>query len=312
MNLTKGIALFIGWLSGSLAGIGAILYAAGYLLTSAQLNMLGLSGLVVYGHDHYVQEGGRFTIAVAGLLGEILLNLLIAAGFLSLPVLLILGPIAYWKRERLGLTEPDWLKRLPERLDRKWHGAWRILAIAVLLVLLFATSEDPQSFNAPLAISGLLFSHETPVDGSLADLLLSGNSARLKAFFANSLLMELKAGTLSLLAWHVAAPWRLRLLVTAPFFLIFFLYSLLLPMLYGVLQRQITLPVVTLSVDGPWPGSDAAKLILLNKSDGAFVLWDVESKKVLWLPAGAVRSAQIRQMEPLFAGSATKETGVNP
>ena len=77
MELSKGIALFVGWLSGALAGIGAILYACGYLLSTAQLHLLGLSGLVNYGQERYVEEGGRFLVDVLGLLGEILLNLLI-------------------------------------------------------------------------------------------------------------------------------------------------------------------------------------------------------------------------------------------
>lgn len=307
MNLTKGIALFIGWLSGSLAGIGAILYACGYLLTSAQLHMLGLSGLVNYGHERYVEEGGRFLIAVMGLLGEILLNLLITGGFLALLVLLVIGPLALFKRKRLGAVQAHWQNRLA-RLNQKWPGAWRGPAFAVLLVLLLATSEDPQTFNAPLAISSLLFAQPAPAQAGLSGLLLAGDDARLKAFFANSLLMELKAGTLLLLAWQVAAPWRLRLLLCAPFFLIFLLYTLLLPMLYGVLQRQIRLPVVSLSAAGAWPGSGAEKLFLLNKTEREFVLWDAQAKRVLWLPAAAVQAAEIRQVEPLFAGGAATQT----
>ena len=308
MNLTKGIALYIGWLSGSLAGIGAILYACGYLLTSAQLHMLGLSGLVTYGNERYVEEGGRFLIAVMGLLGEILLNLLITGGFLVVLILLIVAPIAYFKREQLRAMQANWQSRLMQLKD---NGAWRGSVFALLLVLLLATSEDPQTFNAPLEISSLLFAQAAPTHGSLAGLLIAGNNTSLKAFFANSLLMELKTGTLLLLAWQVASPWRWRLLLTAPFFLIFLLYTLLLPMLYGVLQRQIRLPVVTLTAASAWPGSSAEKLFLLNKNEHEFVLWDAQAKQVLWLPVTAVQAAQIRQIEPLFAkGAATQTQGM--
>lgn len=42
MNILKAVAKFIGWLSGSLAGIGAILTVFGYLITIANLRLLGL------------------------------------------------------------------------------------------------------------------------------------------------------------------------------------------------------------------------------------------------------------------------------
>ena len=53
MSLFKGIAIFIGWLSSSLAGIVAILYASGYLVTISRLHLLGLDGLVVHGNDYF-------------------------------------------------------------------------------------------------------------------------------------------------------------------------------------------------------------------------------------------------------------------
>ena len=308
MELSKGIALFVGWLSGALAGIGAILYACGYLLSTAQLHLLGLSGLVNYGQERYVEEGGRFLVDVLGLLGEILLNLLISVGFVALLVLLVLAPLGYFMRRRLGAARARWHARLAQL---RQSGRARALVFAALLALLLAGSEDPQSLNAPLQISNLLFVQEQAAAGSLSALLLSGDSVRLKAIFANSLLMLLKAVIL-LLAWRVAAPWRWRLLLSAPFVLIALLYTVLLPMLYGVLQRQIRLPVISLDTTIAWPGSGAEKLFLLNRTERDFVLWDAHARRVLWLPVGAVRSAQIRQVETLFADRAATPTGRTP
>ena len=306
MELSKGIALFVGWLSGALAGIGAILYACGYLLSTAQLHLLGLSGLVNYGQERYVEEGGRFLVDVLGLLGEILLNLLISAGFVTL---LVLAPLGYFMRHRLGAARARWHARLAQM---RQSGPARALVFAALLVLLLVGSEDPQSLNAPLQISNLLFVQQQPAAGSLSALLLNGDSVRLKAIFANSLLMLLKAAVLLLLAWRVAAPWRWRLLLSAPFVLIVLLYTVLLPMLYGVLQRQIRLPVISLDTTMTWPGSGAEKLFLLNRTERDFVLWDAHARRVLWLPVGAVRSAQIRQVETLFAGRTAMPTRRTP
>lgn len=309
MELSKGIALFVGWLSGALAGIGAILYACGYLLSTAQLHLLGLSGLVNYGQERYVEEGGRFLVDVLGLLGEILLNLLISVGFVALLVLLVLAPLGYFMRRRLGAARARWHARLAQL---RQSGRARALLFAALLALLLAGSEDPQSLNAPLQISNLLFVQEQAAAGSLSALLLSGDSVRLKAIFANSLLMLLKAVVLLLLAWRVAAPWRWRLLLSAPFVLIALLYTVLLPMLYGVLQRQIRLPVISLDTTTAWPGSGAEKLFLLNRTERDFVLWDAHARRVLWLPVGAVRSAQIRQVETLFADRTATPTRRTP
>ncbi|GAO35410.1 hypothetical protein SCT_0796 [Sulfuricella sp. T08] len=309
MELSKGIALFVGWLSGALAGIGAILYACGYLLSTAQLHLLGLSGLVNYGQERYVAEGGRFLIDVLGLLGEILLNLLISVGFVALLVLLVLAPLMYVMRRRLRAAQSLWHARLAQL---RQSGRARALVFAALLMLLLAGSEDPQSLNAPLQISNLLFVQGQAAAGSLTALLLSGDSVRLKAIFANSLLMLIKAVGLLLLAWRVAAPWRWRPLLSAPFVLIVLLYTVLLPMLYGVLQRQIRLPVISLETATAWPGSDAQKLFLLNQTERDFVLWDAHARRVLWLPVTAVRSAQIRQVEALFAGSAAAPTRGTP
>ena len=59
MNPFKELAILIGGLTGLLAGIGAILYTFGYLVTRAQLNLLGLSGLFEYPNEHFICAIGR-------------------------------------------------------------------------------------------------------------------------------------------------------------------------------------------------------------------------------------------------------------
>ena len=59
-KLVAGTRAFIVWLGGALAGITAILYATGYLITRAHLSLLGLYGVVDFGNDYIVQEGAKF------------------------------------------------------------------------------------------------------------------------------------------------------------------------------------------------------------------------------------------------------------
>jgi hypothetical protein len=62
VNLLKGIAVVSGWLTGALAGVGAILYALGYLVIRAHRNFLRVSGLFDQSNFFLVQEGAMFLL----------------------------------------------------------------------------------------------------------------------------------------------------------------------------------------------------------------------------------------------------------
>src|SRR5947209_15481374 len=51
---------FIVGLGSALAGITAILYACGYLVTPTHLSLLGLYGLIDFNNDYVLQEGAKF------------------------------------------------------------------------------------------------------------------------------------------------------------------------------------------------------------------------------------------------------------
>ncbi len=305
MNIFRGVTVFIGWLTGSLAGIGAILYVFGYLITIAQLHLLGLDAQFFgYGNPYYVQEGGKFLISVGQYLGDILLNLLIAGAIFSFPILFILIIVLFFKRKKLGEYR-DRLKKNLDELGQKWPSLWRGLAFALLLILLFYLSADPQSFNDPLEISNLLYTSETHhaisnTANKIRLLLIKGETESLKAYFLDCLLFELKAGILLFLAFVVTSPWRLRLLAISPFVIIFMLYTIFLPMLYGVLNYQIKFPAINLSSDNKMLLERSGNLYLINKTDGEFILWDCAQKEVLWIPQGEIKSAEIKQTEFLF------------
>jgi len=64
VKLLRGIAVAVGWLSGSLAGISAVVYACGYLITRAQLHLFGVSGFFPLSADHFMQEGAKFLVVI--------------------------------------------------------------------------------------------------------------------------------------------------------------------------------------------------------------------------------------------------------
>ncbi len=305
MNIFRGVTVFIGWLTGSLAGIGAILYVFGYLITIAQLHLLGLDAQFFgYGNPYYIQEGGKFLISVGQYLGDIFLNLLIAVAIFTFPILIILIIVLFFKRKKLVEYRDRWKINL-NKIGEKWPSLWRGLAFTLLLILLFYLSADPQSFNDPLEISNLLYtseSHQATSDTAdkIRSLLIKGESESLKAYFLDCLLFELKAGVLLFLAWLVSSPWRLRLLAISPFVIIFMLYTIFLPMLYGVLNYQMKFPVINLSSDNEMLLNRSGNLYLINKTDGEFILWDCSQKEILWIPQSEVNAAEIKKTEFVF------------
>jgi hypothetical protein len=306
MELFRGITVFIGWLTGALAGVGAILYAFGYLIAMAQLHLLGIHELFGYGNDHHIQAGGRFLLAIGLMLADKLLSVLVALCVLAVPLVIAYAALSRM-RDSLGPVQARWKGRITG-IGARWPHLWKAAGYALLLILLFGSAEDPRSFSNPLEVSNLLFQPETS-PGAVAHveqvrqwLLGSGQDSveRLRALFLNCLLSTAKAAVLLLLAWWVTGAWRWRLLLVAPFAIIFMLDIVFLPMLYGVLQQPISFPVVSLDTANPMLAGSHAKLFLLDKSEKAFMVWDQAARRLLWIPSDEVKAAEVRQVELLF------------
>ncbi|HEY6874045.1 MAG TPA: hypothetical protein VI298_15075 [Geobacteraceae bacterium] len=296
MNILKEITTFIGWLSGSLAGIAAIFYACGYLITKAQLHLLGIGSFISYSRDQYIQEGAKFVVEMADLAGRISLPLLIVA--------IIIAALFFLARKtglgRLTGRGKSWLAAVNER--NPW--LWRTAIFALLLVLLiYLAGRELSAFGAPLAISDLLFAPSAAEGSETAQIrewLTSGDRANLGNLYFNLTLTVLKGGVVFFLAWRVASPWRLRFFLTAPFAITFMLSLLLLPMVYGVLKRPARFARIAVDSDNRMLQRVSGELFLLDKSGEEFVLWDSGARKVIWLPRSEVKSAVISQARFLF------------
>lgn len=302
MNVFKEITALLGWLSGSLAGIAAVFYACGYLIKRAHLNLLGISSLFSFSEEQYMQEGARFIADMADLLARIALPLLMVAIALAAVFFLL---------RRTGLRQRmDTVKeRLAELAERKpW--VWRSAAFGVLLVLLtLLIDRELAHFGAPLAVSDLLF---TPSGGGGGDAgqirewLVTGNRASLDNLYFNLTLAVIKGGVLLLLIWRIAEPWRLRILLTAPFALAFLLSALMLPMAYGVLKRPARFPLIAADSESRMLAGVRGEVYLLDKAGDEFVLWDAAGRRVVWLPRDQVKGAEIGQSRFLFGPASAR------
>lgn len=311
MDLFKGIAIFVGWLTSSLAGIAAIFYACGYLVVRAQLNMLGLFGLFEYPKEHYLQEGGKFFVAVtAMLIGKSLprlVLLLYAVAFLSIVVLLFLAACFFSKGSAI-LDKCRRVKSYILALPKGWPWLWSsLLLFCFAFILVFYVLAYLSPFAAVLSVSNLLYESPEKMGGGddaslLIRWLLQGDSQQLQLYFIHLLKGELLAVLLLTAAWYATAVFqKARLWLVSPFIIVCILYTLFTPMAYGVLVRPTKYAVVSFSWKEEPIAAAPSGFYLLNKSDREFVLWDRDHKKVLCISKDLVWGAEVSELRPLFS-----------
>jgi len=293
-SLLEGFKSVLLWIGGTLAGISALLYTSGYLVTRSHLAMLGLYGLVEYGSDHFLQEGAKFVTTTAYTVLRPLLSIVAVLGV----AVLAAGAIGWIVR----LSPADGrVRRARKRLGSvaRSEAVRRVVFALALLALLWHVWHFYDDYERPLAVADLLYATPSRPDGEIDALILAGDTGTLHARFEGLLWGTLLAGLLTCVAWRVAAPWRSRDWLVLPFAVTLALYVVTLPMAYGVLKRPVRYALVSLSGEsGSLPGGEATYL-LDRKSDG-FVVWDGATRRVLWLPASGVRRAEVRGVQSLF------------
>lgn len=296
---------FLVGLGGALAGLTAIIYACGYLVTRAHLSLLGLYGLIDFNQDFIMQEGAKFFLVMAYSVGRervlpALTNLTILAG-----VLIVLG---LWLRVRVQRWWEALQRFIPGEPARRLI---RVVAfVAAFSLFLGHSDEYLDKFEHPLCFANLLYA-----DGGIAkctgktDRYGLGRALRVSDRKALTLAYrDLVTGLIQSLAiawltWRITRPWRGHIWCIAPCFFATGLYLILLPMDYGVLQRSINYPRIVLSVDEKTPFAVSGPVYLLNKSPNDFVVWAASTHQLYWVPAANVRRADVDGAYDLFDSS---------
>jgi hypothetical protein len=313
MNVLKQIGLTFGWLSGALAGIGAFLYCFGYLITAADLHLLGLDIFIFnYKPSFYIGRGATFFVyqflAISGLL------LSLAPGLIPL---LLVGGLYVLLRRRLGrrIRGKRWLVRGRRWRRRLGASVWfRQTAAALLLfVLLIYLSTIRETITAPLQISGILHgpaaepcaqaTHPDHAAWSITEKIVcwlhTGNTKALQTRFHEALLAEVFVVGCLLIAWYVVTRTGLSKLILAPFILAVIVIVMLLPMIYGVLMLPREFPSIRLVPKDQALLARPAHLYLLHKTDSDLVLWNATTHRVVWVPLGTLLAAEIGRSRQL-------------
>ncbi len=298
-SFIEGLKSFLVWVAGALAGITAILYACGYLVTRSHLAMLGLYGLVDFGVDHFLQEGAKFAITVAYMALRPLLSLVVLLGLVVLVVRVVGSALA---RRGAG----GWLADVKGKLTalvspESRRGLAYLLCLGALLT--HATYAF-DFFESPLTVANLLYADPAAArPGSLAALLLTGERSLLHGHFEGLLWGTVLAAVLMLAAWRTLGAGSSRTLQSlqmVPFGVTLALYMVTLPMDYGVLERSVHYGVVSFTSE---PGAPpvGGNLYLLDKKSDGFVVWDKSTRRVVWVPASKIQRAELHAVEPLFS-----------
>jgi hypothetical protein len=313
MTLLRTIAATLGWLSGALAGVGAVLYACGYLITRAQLQVFGVTGFFPLSTDHFVQEGAKFFITV----GHQVLEMLLAVAAVALVVVVL--SLALWLPLRRWVPASGaWLARVAEaargavaRVHQHlpWSAAFSVyLALLALLVVHLELYRD--RFAAPLHVSDVLYADASATgddapDRRIHNWVVRQDAGRLHGYFTDLLDAEIRAGLLLFAAWHVTAGRARRVLLLTPFVVTLALYTLYLPMTYGVLVRPTTYNTVALQFRADGDRGPRGPFFLLSSTEQEFVVWDATGRTVLWIPKTEVSRAEVRRVESLFGTRST-------
>lgn len=305
VDILGGLRAFVVGLGGALAGITAMLYGFGYLVTRAHLSLLGLYGLIDFSHDYILQEGAKFFFIMAFSTGRDIFYPLSTV----IPAILPLILLGLFLRNRAR----RWWQALHRRFPSFDADRWlRVVAFAVLFLVFVGHSDIYlDKFERPLCFVNLLYSNaDTDTANCIVSDPESSKKLRTALFESKRKILDdtfheleiglIQAIILAYLTWRVTRPWRWHAWCVAPSFFAMALYLILLPMDYGVLQRPINYPRIAMTFVEKTEFPVTGAVFLLNKSSNDFVVWSATARKLFWVPAASVKRAEVDGAYDLF------------
>ncbi len=290
---------FITWIGGAVAGLSILFYAAGYLVYRSHVNMLGLNGVVDYPHEQLLYEGAKFYFTV----GAYLLKTFFVVGIalLILVILVMLLRNVGWI-DRTALRMGGWMRARIARWNERRPALLRACMLALLGVLFvlhtdrfFYPLEDlysgiehllyvpmPAAVPADCAIPDAAGRNAGDMVAAVTLWLQQGEQCRrqllgeFRRLLAGYLLL-LTAGYFAFRHHELSRTWVYRV-GTVTLLVYGVLYTLLLPVAFGVLVRSPVYPVVSLKGGPP-------ALHLLHREGQVLLVWDPAARKAAWLPA---------------------------
>lgn len=284
--MLKQLSGLVGWVSGSIAGLSAILYAIGFLATKASDNVLGI-GLDFTSQDHfeYVARGSS-VIARTAILGGI-----------AAVCLLGLVRLGRWVGRVLRLTERSYIGHV-----LRWLDAWMPVACAIALLAGFLYAFGIY-VKPGMEAGGLLFLNR-------ADAALCTGHPILKAVITQDI--KASGGAFNKFAFAAGLILCLgflihkRLLEPAKRFWLVIgaigvgLTILMTPVAYGTLAHEKLAPEVDIT---PAPDPDPGRMRLLSRAGDGVLVWLEDRRQVRWISKKRIEIMTVGREKPISAAA---------
>lgn len=295
MGFVKRFGLFVGWLSGSAAGLAALLYALGFLVTLGNLNLLGINFFLIgFEPVFYISRGANFILYLAFELGHFLI---------VLAPLVVIIPVLKWGftafYHRLSMGSPG---------TGRLIGRYRPLVGYGLLLgyLYLVLTRYLSRFSAITSVSGLLLAPAEGFQRFPPDLLLPWCDPLLaQAQFRILFLVALGTLVVTLLAFKTTHDWRWhswRPLLLTPFVVMALIFGLLVPVAYGSLLVGGQLAFVSIR----FREGNTLNAWFVSKAPEEVVVWDNTQESILWIPKESLfdlrlgKAGPLRELSPLL------------
>lgn len=256
----------LAWLSGAVAGIGAVFYAFGYIASIGYARMLGVEiGELRYDYTFYLQRGGRLFLSL----------IVETAPYVFCVLVVILGAMAVWQGLRSWLVNA----RIVQRLIQCGVN-WRVVLYTGLFLFLALQLSTHLSYPEWMTVSGVLRgpADMEPAAKTLREWIVSDNGELLRNQFTYLALQHLWIGTLLLLAWRVCCAQRWGVLMMAPFGLVFLMSTVYLALDYGTLMLPTKFQKVEVSRH-----NETATMYFMNQLEERYGLWNPCAQKIEWI-----------------------------
>ncbi|MBM9593893.1 hypothetical protein [Roseitranquillus sediminis] len=286
MELVKAFGKLLGWLSGVLAGITAVLYAFGFIATVTHQGMLGLE----------LANTSREPLWYLGLGAQIAARWALQA-MLALMLVLVLGETVRWLSRRAraeAAAEPGRIARTARWLDRQ--TPWGIAVLALFLI-----GYMMSAFGGALGIRGLLFAAPEAIctrDGVVGDIVAAdlrslSSRADQVVFFAVAALgicgyavPRLAAGQAGALPLLICGAVTLQAVGAVP-------------SAHGLFVLRPELR--SLAAEGDGIGAHGEALYLLARTEDGLWAWEPGTQRLHWFAGGSYSHLRIGRTHSIGA-----------
>lgn len=291
--LGETIKEFVAPLAACVSLGSVVLYLPGYLALRFHLTTFGIGTDLAVLDERYLFAGAKFLVYLVSSVPTIALVVLVLAAVVGLPGWLVSRVIGARGRQAVGRW---WANTLA------W---WRVPTRLVLLGVILAVGLIQFVMRQCFVLSNLLLAPKLPEPAWLGTLLLARTEGLLDLYFAGLVAGTVITGALALISWYQKDHTAWSVLLTGLLAFFVSVQVLLLPVNYGILIADKTIPRVS-SLGGQealgasenvwlvWEGKESVTYLTRSRAGNK------ENRKLVTLPRGQVQRTELTAYDPIL------------